>query len=135
MPWVLGDIDLGDDVLEVGPGPWLTTDALRARVPHLTSLEIDETLAHNLEARLGGTNVTVVHGEGTSMPFEDARFSGAVCCTILHHVPSAELQDGLLGEIRRVLRPGATLAGSDSRPSTLFRVAHVADTMVLSGKW
>ena len=33
--------------------------------------------------------------------------------------------------MHRVLRPGATFAGSDSRTSIVFRLAHVADTMVL----
>ena len=36
MPWVLDGIDLGGDVLEVGPGPGITTELLRTRVPHLT---------------------------------------------------------------------------------------------------
>ena len=31
IPWVLSGIDLGDDVLEVGPGPGLTTNVLRGR--------------------------------------------------------------------------------------------------------
>ena len=31
LPWVLGSSDLGDDCLEVGPGPGVTTDLLRAR--------------------------------------------------------------------------------------------------------
>ena len=26
LPWVLGALDLGDDCLEVGPGPGVTTD-------------------------------------------------------------------------------------------------------------
>src|SRR5260221_14244604 len=30
LPWVLGGHDLGDALLEVGPGPGLTTDAPRA---------------------------------------------------------------------------------------------------------
>src|SRR5262249_5129329 len=29
LPWVLGGYDLGDDLLEVGPGPGLTTDIPR----------------------------------------------------------------------------------------------------------
>ena len=33
MPWVLRDAELGAHVLEVGPGPGLTTDVLRTRVP------------------------------------------------------------------------------------------------------
>jgi SAM-dependent methyltransferase len=65
------------------------------------------------------------------MPFPDAAFSGAVSCTMLHHVPSATLQDRLLAEVRRVLRPGAWFVGSDSTPSLVFRLAHLFDTMVL----
>jgi len=29
LPWIEGAGDLGDDVLEIGPGPGLTTDLLR----------------------------------------------------------------------------------------------------------
>ncbi len=36
MPWVLNGIELGADVLEVGPGPGITTDLLRTRVSRLT---------------------------------------------------------------------------------------------------
>ena len=34
LPWVLDVADLGDDVLEIGPGPGLTTDALRQHVAY-----------------------------------------------------------------------------------------------------
>jgi len=37
IPWALKDVDLGDDVLEVGPGPGMTTDILRERLPRLMS--------------------------------------------------------------------------------------------------
>lgn len=33
LPWVLASYELGDDVLEIGPGPGLTTDLLRQMVP------------------------------------------------------------------------------------------------------
>jgi SAM-dependent methyltransferase len=131
MPWVLADVALGDAVLEIGPGPGLTTDVLRTRVGHLTSIEIDPALARALRARLPDTNVTVVEGDATALPFDDATFSGGVACTMLHHVPSTALQDRLLAEVHRVLRPGACFIGSDSTPSVLFRLAHVFDTMVL----
>lgn len=131
LPWVLGDTDLGDDVVEIGPGPGLTTDLLRGRVPRLTAVEIDDALASSLAGRLAGTNVEVVHADATDMPLPDGRFSAAVSFTMLHHVPSAELQDRLLAEVRRVLRPGGWFLGSDSTPSLLFRLAHLFDTMVL----
>jgi len=65
------------------------------------------------------------------MPFADATFTGAVSCTMLHHVPSPARQDRLLAEVRRVLRPGALFVGSDSTTSFVFRLAHLFDTMVL----
>ncbi len=42
LPWVLGDDDLGDAVLEVGAGPGLVTDLLAERARHVTAVEIDE---------------------------------------------------------------------------------------------
>jgi SAM-dependent methyltransferase len=130
MPWVLRDVDLGADVLEVGPGPGLTTDVLRHRAARLTAVEIDDELAASLTNRMRGTNVTVVNADATRMPFPNASFSGAVCFTMLHHVPSVELQDELLAQVARVLRPGATFAGSDSKTSLMFRLVHINDTLV-----
>lgn len=130
LPWVLADAALGEDVLEVGPGPGRVTDILRDRVTHLTSLEIDPALARSLQGRFEGTNVDVRLGDGTRMDFPDDTFSGALSMTMLHHVPSPELQDALLAQVRRVLRPGATFVGCDSRTSAGFRVAHLFDTLV-----
>ncbi len=131
VPWVLRDIDLGDHVLELGPGPGLTTDVVARCVGSLTAVEIDADLARRLDDRFAGTNVTVDVGDATELRHDNGTFSGAVSLTMLHHVPSIALQDRLLREVRRVLRPGGVFAGSDSRTSAVFRLAHVADTMVL----
>jgi ubiquinone/menaquinone biosynthesis C-methylase UbiE len=130
LPWVLRDVALGDDVLEIGPGPGVTTEKLRDRAARLTAVEIDDRLAAALTERMRGTNVRVVHGDATRLGFPDASFSGAVAFTMLHHVPSAALQDRLLAEVRRVLRPGGVFAGSDSTTSLGFRLLHVRDTNV-----
>jgi predicted methyltransferase len=50
---------------------------------------------------------------------------------MLHHVPSPALQDRLLAEVYRVLKPGGVFAGSDSRWSVGFHLIHLWDTMVL----
>jgi SAM-dependent methyltransferase len=47
---------------------------------------------------------------------------------MLHHVPSAALQDRLLAEARRVLRPGGVFAGFDGVGSFFFRLIHLGDT-------
>lgn len=130
LPWVLADRDLGDRFLEIGPGPGLTTDVLRERVGHLTAVEIDDDLAAVLARRLEGTNVEVVHADATDLPLPDDHFSGAACLTMLHHVPSAELQDRLLAEACRVLRPGATFVGVDSVDSPVIRAGHADDIFV-----
>jgi SAM-dependent methyltransferase len=131
LPWALDGIDLGTTPLEVGPGPGLTTDVLRHRSARLTAVEIDRELAGSLGKRLAGTNVTVIEGDATRMPFASETFSGAVSFTMLHHVPSVELQDRLLREVCRVLRPGAIFAGTDSTWSVPLQLLHVFDTMVL----
>ena len=41
LPWSLGGVDLGDEVLEMGPGPGLTTDWLRHRCKNITCIEVD----------------------------------------------------------------------------------------------
>jgi SAM-dependent methyltransferase len=131
LPRVLNGVELGDEVLEVGPGPGLTTDLLRTKVPRVTAIEIDPRLADALRQRTLGQGVEVVTGDATAMPFQAARFSAVVSFTMLHHIPSPQSQDRLLAEACRVLRPGGVFAGSDSTASFLFRLAHLGDTMVL----
>jgi SAM-dependent methyltransferase len=130
LPWALDGRDLGDDVLEVGPGPGMTTDVLRRTVARLTAVEVDANLAAALAQRLVGSNVDVVHADGTSLPFENGRFSGGTSFTMLHHVPSPGQQDRLLAELRRVLRPGGLLIGVDSIDGPEWRELHTRDTCV-----
>ena len=47
---------------------------------------------------------------------------------MLHHVPSAALQDHLLVEAWRVLCPGGVFAGFDGVGSFLFNLIHLGDT-------
>ncbi len=130
IPWVLADADLGCNMLELGPGPGLTTDQLRRRVPRLTALEVDRKSAESLRTRLAGSNVEVVTGDATAMPFPDASFMTAVSFAMLHHVPSPELQDRLLRETCRVLKPGGRFVGSDTLTSFFMRVMHIGDDFV-----
>jgi SAM-dependent methyltransferase len=130
IPGALTGVELGDDVLEVGPGPGRTTDILRGMAPRVTAVEIDPQLAEALAARLAGTNVEVVHADGADLPFPNGRFSAALSFTMLHHVPSPSEQDRLLAEVARVLRPGGVLAGVDSLDSPEFRELHVGDICV-----
>jgi ubiquinone/menaquinone biosynthesis C-methylase UbiE len=131
LPWVLDGVDLGDEVLEFGPGFGATTEVLARRCSKLHVLELDPGYCRRLRSRLGDRAV-VTHGDATRMPFADGRFSAVVCFTMLHHIPSRELQERALAEAARVLRPGGTFAGSDSvGGGVLFRAIHIGDTLNL----
>jgi len=45
LSWSLDGVELGEEVLEIGLGPDLTTDWLRARSKHITCIEMDVALA------------------------------------------------------------------------------------------
>jgi ubiquinone/menaquinone biosynthesis C-methylase UbiE len=128
IPWALGDTDLGDEVLEVGPGPGMTTDTFRQMVPKLTAVELDDDLAAALADRLTATNVEVVRADATAMPFDDGMFSGAVSFTMLHHVSTGDQQNRLFAEVARVLRPGGVFVASDSVASDELEALHDNDT-------
>lgn len=130
IPRVIDGLELGDDVLEIGPGPGRTTEVLATKVLHLTAVEVDEGLASALAERLKGSNVEVTHADATNLPYPGGRFSTALSFTMLHHVPSVEAQDKLLAEVARVLRPGGTFAGTDSPDGEAFRQLHIGDICV-----
>jgi SAM-dependent methyltransferase len=129
MPWALDGIDLGDEILEIGPGFGVTTAVLARRPGRVTALEVDPDSVGYLRRRFG-SDVSVVHGDGALMPLAENSFSAGTCFTMLHHVPSPALQDRLFAEARRVIRPGGVFAGTDSLPSLRFRLIHLGDTMV-----
>jgi SAM-dependent methyltransferase len=128
LPWVLGDDDLGDDVLEIGAGPGLVTDLLVERAPRVTAIELDTDLADALRARLADDpRVEVVTADATALPLPADRFSAAACFTMLHHIPDPDLQDRALVELARVLRPGGLLLGTDGEDTPRRRALHDGD--------
>jgi SAM-dependent methyltransferase len=130
LPWIERVADLGDDVLEIGPGPGLTTDILRQRAARVTAVEIDDALAGALAERLRGTNVEVIRGTAADTGLAAGRFSAATSFSMLHHVPSAREQDRILAEVYRVLRPGAALLVTDARDLDALRERHADDVFV-----
>jgi SAM-dependent methyltransferase len=127
FPPALTDVDLGDDVIEIGPGAGFVTDMLRERAEHVTTVEIDPVLAAPLADRFEGTNVDVVLGDGSALDLPDGRFSAALCFNMLHHVPTDEDQNRIFSELARVLRAGAPLVAVDGVDSEGTRLFHEGD--------
>jgi ubiquinone/menaquinone biosynthesis C-methylase UbiE len=128
LPSVTADTRLGDDLLELGPGPGAATDWLRSRVRRLVAVEYEKPAADALTRRFAGTNVEVVHGDATALEFGDASFDSVAAFTMLHHIPTRVLQTRLLAEALRVLRPGGALIGYDSLHSDELHHFHEGDT-------
>jgi SAM-dependent methyltransferase len=128
FPPALDGVDLGDDVLEIGPGPGFVTDTLRTRTAHVTTVEIDPVLYEPLVERMAGTNVDVRLGDATDLDLPDDRFSAAISFNMLHHVPTVELQDQIFSELARVTRPGGLLVAVDGTHSEGSQAFHEGDT-------
>jgi ubiquinone/menaquinone biosynthesis C-methylase UbiE len=120
--------ELGDEMLELGPGPGAATRWLRRRVKRLVALELDPNAAERLQDELGQTNVTVRIGDSTNVPFPEGSFDSVACFTMLHHIPTAQEQFRTLCEAFRVLRPGGILVGADSLASQGLHEFHEGDT-------
>jgi ubiquinone/menaquinone biosynthesis C-methylase UbiE len=128
LPRLCRDVELGGRLLEIGPGPGAGTDWLRHRVGSLTAIEIDPETADALRERFAGGNVEVVTGDAAKLPWPDESFDSVATFTMLHHVPTQQGQNTILGEALRVLRPGGVLVASDSLPGTELHEFHVDDT-------
>lgn len=130
LPWIVQGSNLGDHVLELGAGPGVATEELGRLAPRVSSLEFDYTFAAKLGARVSGSNVTMIQGDASSLPFADGSFSSAIAILMLHHLRSNELQDRAFTEIARVLQPGGVFLAFEIQNSLLHRVGHVRSTFV-----
>ncbi len=128
LPVALRDVTLGEDALEIGPGPGFTTDVLRTMTVHLTAVELDEGLAAQLARRLGAENVDVVVGDAAALEFPDDRFTGAASFHMLHHIAPSAQQDRVFAELSRVLVPGGVLVAADGVYSEGSAAFHENDT-------
>ncbi|HUA31011.1 MAG TPA: class I SAM-dependent methyltransferase [Streptosporangiaceae bacterium] len=128
LPALLQHADLGDDMLEIGPGPGAATDWLRHHVSRLTAVEVDADAARQLTDKFPERTVTIVTGTATELGYPDESFDSVGTFTMLHHVPTLAEQNKILAEAFRVLRPGGVLIGSDSLASNGLHHFHEGDT-------
>jgi ubiquinone/menaquinone biosynthesis C-methylase UbiE len=106
-----------DTVLDVACGPGLVVCAFAKVVAHATGIDITPAMldrARQLQKEKGLTNVTWELGDVTSLPFADASFSIVTSRFAFHHIldPST-----VLGEMKRVCKPGGKVVVADSSPA------------------
>jgi len=128
LPVALRGVELGPQVIEIGPGPGFTTDVLRLRTDRVVAVELDPNLAAALESRLEGANVEVLCGDATALDLPDDRFSAGASFHMLHHIASDDAQDRAFAELARVVRKGGVLVAADGVFSEGSLAFHQHDT-------
>src|ERR1700723_3977096 len=88
LPEVTRGIELGQDMLEIGPGPGAATEWLRQRVRDLTVVELDDEAAAKLTKRYAGTNVHVVIGSAAELGYPAEAFHSGGAFTMLPQIPT-----------------------------------------------
>lgn len=130
LPWIVGETQLGDHLLELGAGPGAATAELRRRVPLVTAFDYDHTFAAGLRRRNAGDGISVLQADASALPFPDRTFSSAISVLMLHHLNSREQQDIAFAEILRVLRPGGVFLALEIQDGWFHRVGHIRSTFV-----
>ncbi|MEI7535949.1 MAG: class I SAM-dependent methyltransferase [Comamonadaceae bacterium] len=105
----LVDLDQHPQIIELGCGAAQLSRNLLARFPAcvVSALEVDERQhAKNLAKPQAGLHF--LQAGAQRIPFEAGKFDLALMLKSLHHIP-LDLMDQALGEVWRVLRPGALL--------------------------
>lgn len=124
VPWALADAVLGEHLLDLGPGSGLAMPLLASRTPRVTAIDLDSSA---LAAVRRSPSLSLVRGDATSLPFASGTFSAVLAFTMLHHIPTRELQQQLFRDVLRTLRPGGVFVGLDARVSLGLRLFHLGD--------
>lgn len=130
LPWLIGQNQLGDHLLELGAGPGAATAELRRRVPRVTSFDFDHKFAASLHSRLAHDGISVLQADAARLPFPDSTFSSAISVLMLHHLTTPEAQDSAFREILRVLRPGGVFLALEIQNTWFNRLTHTRSTFV-----
>lgn len=115
----MGLVD-GDRVLEVGSGPGFFSPFIAQAVPRgrLVLVDLQSEMLDVARARLADyPRVTVAQADACALPFPPGQFDAVFLATMLGEVPDRDL---CMEEVRRVLRPGGTVAIAETRRDSDF---------------
>lgn len=101
----------GETMLDVGCGTGSLCVALAARAPNSAITGIDFSPAYIAYARRTNTHarVTFETGDACALPYADRSFDRVLSLLVLHYVREP---DKAIAEMRRVARPGTTVAAA-----------------------
>ncbi len=113
--WLVGLLDIAPHsrILEVGFGPGVALDDLLARAPEgfVAGVDASELMVHQARARhaaaIAAGRLDVRQGDALALPYGEGTFDLACGTHVIYFWPDPV---AAARELRRVLRPGGTLA-------------------------
>lgn len=110
------------DLLDVGCGTGALTFAMAARWPgrRVVGVDLAAPFIAHARTRSSGAQPIFEIGDACALPYKDGQFVGAATQLVLIFIPRPEVA---LREIRRVVRPGGTVAAAlwDFRGGLVFQ--------------
>lgn len=120
-------------LIEVGAGVGAQTEILLRHFPEIAITGVEINDAQLAEARRFLATVpwadgryAILKGDAQRLDFEPETFDSAFLCWILEHVPDPAR---VLGEVRRVLQPGAPIVCNEVLNATFFLDPYSPNTM------
>lgn len=108
-------------VLDIGSGVGLVDRFLKARIPNLYGVDVEEGVVE--KAKFNNPEVNYQLYDGAKLPFEDNTFDMCFAINVMHHVPPG-MWENFSREMHRVLKPGGVAAVFEHNPlNPLTRLA------------
>ena len=99
----------GERVLDVGCGTGILTAAMAERGSEAVGIDSSEAYLVSARRNRPHPNVTYELSDVRQIPYSDASFDACVCTLVLDIIPEF---DQVVGEMRRVTRPGGIVASA-----------------------
>jgi ubiquinone/menaquinone biosynthesis C-methylase UbiE len=112
-----GSLDVeGGRFLDFGGGVGTSALCFRKHFPraHLTCVDVS-VKSLEVGVRRFGSTTSFVAFDGSKLPFAEATFDCAFAACVFHHIPPG-VHERLLGELRRVLKPGRQVMVYEHNP-------------------
>lgn len=111
-------------VLDVACGPGIVACAVAPHAAHVTGIDLTPAMIEQARERqrtTGLDNLEWQVGDATRLPCDDGAFDVVLTRYSFHHMPSPER---VLGEMKRVCRPGGRILVVDATPSPETQAAY-----------
>ncbi|MBB3656837.1 ubiquinone/menaquinone biosynthesis C-methylase UbiE [Rhizobium sp. BK650] len=101
----------GESILDVGCGTGSLTFTLAERpgLKSISAIDFSPVFVEAANRRNADPRITIQEADACALPFEDQSFDRALSLLVLHFVPDA---GKAVAEMRRVVRPGGTVAAA-----------------------